>query len=321
MTRAPRPRIRGLIAWAALSLASLAGSAAALGQPRACGPQTTQAMTVGSSNLCLQIEEASPARIQMLQVWVRRSADIVSQYYGRFPAPLVRIDIGIMSGDGIGGGHTINEGGLSIHVDVGHDASPERLADDWVLVHEMVHLALPEIGRRHDWLAEGLAVYVEGVARAQAGNRAIADVWAEDRRSMALGLPRAGEGGMDQTPTWARKYWGGALYCLESDVQIRQRTANRVGLQTALRAILQATGGYAAEKDITDVLRIGDAATGTRVLEDLYDREKATPVNPELDSLWRELGVPQNPLTEPFDDHAPLAAIRIAITRPEDSRL
>jgi hypothetical protein len=299
---------------------SLAGSAA-FAQTRACGAQTTEVVTAGSSTLCLRIEEATPARIQLLRLWVRRSADIVTQYYGRFPATLVRIDLGIMSGEGIGGGHTINEGGLSIHVDVGRDATPARLADDWVLVHEMVHLALPEIGRRHDWLAEGLAVYVEGVARAQAGNRAVADVWAEDRRSMPLGLPRPGEGGMDQTQTWARKYWGGALYCLDADVQIRQRTANRLGLQAALRAILEATGGYAAEKDITDVLHIGDAATGTRVLEDLYDREKATPVIPPLDSLWQELGVPQNPLTEPFDDHAPLAAIRSAITRPWDSRL
>jgi hypothetical protein len=313
--------LRSLIALASLTLASIAGSSAVLAQTRACGAQTTEVMTVGSSTLCLRIEEATPARIQLLEVWVRRSADIVAQYYGRFPAMLVRIDLGTMNGDGIGGGHTINEGGLSIHVDVGRDATPPRLVDDWVLVHEMVHLALPEIGRRHDWLAEGLAVYVEGVARAQAGNRAIADVWAEDRRSMPLGLPRVGEGGMDQTPTWARKYWGGALYCLEADVQIRQRTANRLGLQAALRAILEATGGYAAEKDVTDVLRIGDAATGTRVLEDLYDQQKATPVIPALDSLWRELGVPQNPLTEPFDDHAPLAAIRSAITRPLGSRL
>jgi hypothetical protein len=200
---------------------------------------------------------------------------------------------------------------------VGRDATTEGLANDWVLVHEMVHLALPEIGRRHDWLAEGLAVYVEGIARAQAGNRAIADVWAEDRRSMPLGLPREGEGGMDQTPTWARKYWGGALFCLEADVQIRQRTGNRQGLQAALRAILDATGGYGAARDIGDVLSIGDAATGTRVLEELYERESTTPVAGDLDALWRSLGVPKDPLTEPFEDHAPLAAIRIAITRPQ----
>jgi hypothetical protein len=318
-------RLSRSLAAASIGLASIAvavaSAAPAPASMRACGPQTAEVMTAGAATLCLQIEEPTPARMELLRVWVRRSADIVAQYYGRFPASLVHIELGVMNGDGIGGGHTINEGGLRIHVNVGRGATLERLADDWVLVHEMVHLALPEIGRRHDWLAEGLAVYVEGVARAQAGSRAIADVWAEDRRSMPLGMPRAGEGGMDQTPTWARKYWGGALYCLEAEVQIRQRTANRIGLQAALRAILEKTGGYAAERDIADVLQIGDAATGTRVLEGLYDQEKATPVTPALDSLWRELGVPQNPLTEPFDDHAPLAAIRIAITRPAGARL
>jgi len=312
--------LRGLIVLAAIALASLAGSPAALAQALRCEPQTAEVITVGSSTLCLSVEEPTPPRMALLRTWVRRSADIVAQYYGHFPATRLRIELGIMSGDGIGGGHTINEGGLTIHVDVGRDATPQRLVDDWVLVHEMVHLALPEIGRRHDWLAEGLAVYVEGVARAQAGNRAIADVWAEDRRSMPQGLPRTGEGGMDQTPTWARKYWGGALFCLEADVQIRQGTDNRIGLQAALRAILEATGGYAADKDISEVLRIGDAATGRRVLEDLYDWQKATPVVPQLDSLWLQLGVPPNPLTQPFDDHAPLAAVRIAITRPADTR-
>jgi hypothetical protein len=308
--------LTGLFALAAAVLGASVLASEARAQTQACGPQTTEVVTVSVSSLCVHIEQPTPMRIQLLHTWVRRSADIVAQYYGRFPASLVFLDLGIMDGAGIGGGHTINEGGLSIHVGVGRDATPEILANDWVLVHEMVHLALPEIGRRHDWLAEGLAVYVEGIARAQAGNRTVADVWAEDRRSMPLGLPRAGEGGMDQTPTWARKYWGGALFCLEADVQIRQRTANRQGLQAALRAVLDATGGYAADRDIGDVLRIGDAAVGTRVLEDLYERERSAAVGTDLDALWRSLGVPNDPLTEPFDDHAPLAAIRIAITRP-----
>lgn len=284
-----------------------------------CAP-LTEAMTVGSATLCLRIEDASAARTQLLRAWVQRSANIVSQYYGRFPASFVVLELGVREGDAIGGGRTTREEGLKIHVGVGRAATPELLANDWVLVHEMVHLALPEVGRRHNWLAEGLATYVEGIARAQAGNRAVADVWAEDRRSMPLGLPRPGEGGMDETPTWARTYWGGALYCLEADVTIREATGNRLGLQTALRAILEQTGGYAAERDIAEVLRIGDAATGTRVLEDLYDREKATPLETDLESLWRQLGVPRDPLREPFDDHAPLAGIRIALTRPEQAR-
>jgi hypothetical protein len=221
-----------------------------------------------------------------------------------------------MDGTGVGGGRTTNDSGLMIEVRVGRDATSQTLADDWVLVHEMVHLALPEIGRSHNWLAEGLATYVEGVARAQFGNRDVADVWAEDRHSMPMGLPRAGEGGMDQHLGWGRTYWGGALYCLQADVAIREQTANKAGLQTALRAILKETGGYGFDSNIADVLRIGDAATGTHAMYGLYEQVRATPQSPDLDLLFTLLGVPNDPKTEALDDHAPLAAIRVAITAP-----
>jgi hypothetical protein len=250
----------------------------------------------------------------LMLTWINRSARIVADYYGQFPAPLVTIRLRGMDGGGVGGGRTTNDSGLEIQVRVGRESTADALSSDWVLVHEMVHLALPEMGRAHNWLAEGLAIYVEGVARAQSGNRDIADVWAEDRRSMPMGLPRAGEGGMDQTSTWGRTYWGGALYCLQAEVAIREQTANRVGLQTALRAILKETGGYAYDRDIGEVLRIGDAATGTHVLYSLYSQIRATAVMPNLDLLWTLLGVPNDPKTQPFDDHAPLAAVRIAIT-------
>ena len=282
----------------------------------ACPAQTTETLRIRGSALCLLLDEPTPAWRQLLHTWVERSAQIVASYYGRFPAPLVVLRLRGAAGGAVGGGRTINESGLLIQVSVGREITAAALSNDWVLVHEMVHLALPELGEEHNWLAEGLAVYVEGIARAQFGNRDVADVWAEDRHSMPMGLPRAGEGGMDQTSSWGRTYWGGALYCLQADVAIREQTANRLGLQTALRAILDQTGGYGFESDIQRVLHIGDGATGTQVLEDLYARMKSTPWMPDLDALWNRLGVPQHPKTQPFDDHAPLAPIRIAITAP-----
>jgi hypothetical protein len=281
----------------------------------ACPAGASTELKVDGSTLCVVIEDAAPPKQQsVLRAWVDRSAHIVADYYGMFPAPLVVIRLRGMEGSGVDGGRTTNDSGLMIQMRVGRETTAQTLAGDWVLVHEMVHLALPEVGRNHNWLAEGLATYVEGVARAQFGNRDIADVWAEDRHSMPMGLPRAGEGGMDQHLGWGRTYWGGALYCLQADVAIRQQTGNRVGLQTALRAILKETGGYGFDSDIADVLRIGDAATGTQVMYDLYQQIRATPQTPDLDSLWTSLGVPSDPKTQPFDDHAPLAAIRVAIT-------
>jgi len=281
----------------------------------ACPEQVSIQLQLNASTICVVMDDGALKKEQpLLRAWIDRSAHIVSDYYGQFPAPLVVIRLRGMDGSGVNGGRTTNDAGLMIEMRVGRETAAETLAADWVLVHEMVHLALPEVGRSHDWLAEGLATYVEGVARAQYGNREIADVWAEDRNSMPKGLPRAGEGGMDQSRSWGRTYWGGALYCLQADVAIREQTANRVGLQTALRAILKETGGYGFESDIGDVLRIGDAATGTHVMYGLYQQIRATPQTPNLELLWTLLGVPNDPLTQPFDDRAPLAAIRIAIT-------
>jgi hypothetical protein len=280
----------------------------------ACPPQAAQSLELQGKSLCVFFDDAALFKQSaLLHDWVERSAHIVENFYGQFPAS-VALRLKSMDGDGVGGGRTINDDALMIQVRVGRDATAESLRGDWVLVHEMVHLALPELGRRHDWLAEGLATYVEGVARAQFGNRDIADVWAEDRHSMPMGLPRSGEGGMDQTPTWGRTYWGGALFCLQADIAIRERTGNQAGLPTALIAILKQTGGYANERDIAEVLRIGDAATGAHVLEEVYQRFKDTPQATDLELLWSRLGVPADPRTQPFDDHAPLAAIRIAIT-------
>jgi hypothetical protein len=289
------------------SLADAAGTS--------CTKEAGVAIEVPGGTVCASIDDPELSlRVPKLRDWIERSARIVAQYYGHFPAPFVMLDIRGAPGGGVRGGRTSDESGLVIQVTVGRDVTAEELSADWVLVHEMVHLALPEVGRQHNWLAEGIATYVEGIARARFGNRDIADVWAEYRHSMPLGLPHTGEGGMDQTPTWGRTYWGGALYCLQADVAIREQSGNRVGLQTALRAILKETGGFAAERHIDQVLALGDAATGTRVLENLYGEIKTTALTPDLDLLWSRLGIPQDPKSEAFDDRAPLAAVRIAIT-------
>jgi hypothetical protein len=59
---------------------------------------------------------------------------------------------------------------------------------------------------------------------------------------------------------------------------------------------------------------VGDQAIGTTVLADLYKQMKATAVRTDLDDLWRRLGVQVKNGAVTFDDRAPLAEIRKAIT-------
>jgi hypothetical protein len=248
--------------------------------------------------------------------WIKRSTGIVSAYYGNFPMASLRIQVVPEDGGGVRGGKTWGYRGGFIRVQVGRDVTTAQLLDDWVLVHEMTHLALPDVGDDQSWFSEGLAVYVEGVSRAQAGNRTQQDVFAEQMKQMPRGMPQAGDRGLDHTHTWGRTYWGGAMFCFLADVEIHRRTGNRLGLQDAMRAVAKASGGLSADWPISQVFATADAATGTKVLEELYAQMKDSPVTPDLHDLWTKLGIVADGGSVTLHDDAPLADIRRAIMQP-----
>jgi hypothetical protein len=251
-----------------------------------------------------------------LVAWIERSEGIVAAYYGGFPTSSLRVQVVPEDGAGVRSGKTW--AGF-IRMQVGRDVTPAQLMDDWVLVHEMSHLALPDPGDNQNWFSEGLAVYVEGIARVQAGNRSQQDVFAEQLRQMPKGMPQSGDRGLDHTHTWARTYWGGAMFCFLADVEIHRRTGNRLGLQDAMRAVARQSGGLSADWSIARVFAVADEATGTRVFADLYAQMKDKPVSPDLKDLWTKLGVVSDGSTVTLHDDAPLADIRRAIMQPRVS--
>ena len=277
---------------------------------------TAGALTVDGVNLGIDFGDSNFASGPALIVaWIERSIGIVGAYYGTFPASQLHIRVQSAAGAGVKTGTAFGMHGGTIRVVVGREVTEAQLREDWVLVHEMIHLALPDIGAQHAWLSEGLATYVEGIARAQAGNRTAEDVWAEQMRSMPKGLPQPGDAGLDRTHAWGRTYWGGALFCLMADVEIRRQTQNKFGLQDALRAVARASGGLGTDWSIERVLETGDAAVDVRVLEDMYAHWKDKPVTPDLPALWRSLGVESAGSTVRLHENAPLAAIRRSITQ------
>jgi hypothetical protein len=255
-----------------------------------------------------------------LLTWIRRSLGIVSAYYGRFPTTALRIQVVGEDGGGVRSGKTWGYRGGFIKVQVGREVTEAQLLDDWVLVHEMTHLALPDVGDDQNWFSEGLAVYVEGVAREQAGNRTQQDVFAEQMKSMPRGMPQPGDQGLDHTHTWGRTYWGGAMFCFLADVEIHRKTGNRLGLQDAMRAVAKASGGLSADWPVTRVFATADAATGTTVFADLYAQMKDAPVAPDLPALWAKLGVDSDGGTIKLRDDAPLSDVRKAIMQPRANR-
>jgi hypothetical protein len=283
----------------------------------ACAAGRAEPVTIGASRIEVSYSAADfGAGAGLIVPWVRRSGEIVAAYYGRFPVQHLALVLEEQPGEGVHGGRTFANPDAHIRVGVGRAVTAAQLLSDWVLVHEMTHLALPDTGEEHAWLSEGLATYVEGVARVQAGNRSELDVWSEELSSMPRGLPQPGDAGLDHTHTWGRTYWGGAMFCLLADVEIHRRTHNERGLQDALRAILASSGGLSADWPIQRVLARGDEAVGVPVLEELYARYRDAAAAPDLAQLWRDLGVEGAGAAVHLNEAAPLADIRRAIMRP-----
>jgi hypothetical protein len=248
--------------------------------------------------------------------WVTRGVRAVAAYYGRLPDLHSRLLIVPIEGAGVRGGTTFGYNGAASRILIGRESTERHLQRDWVLVHELVHHGMPNLADEHHWMEEGLATYVEPIARAQAGELAVQTVWSDLVDGLPKGLPRSGDQGLDRTPTWGRTYWGGALFYLLADIDIRRRTNNTRGLQDALRGLVADGGNISQSWPVERVVAAEDRGTGTHAIAELYDRMKATPVDVDLPALWRELGVSTANGQVSFDDAAPLAAIRRAITAP-----
>ena len=272
---------------------------------------------VGDSELRVEIEAREFALdTETLATWVQDSADIVARYYGKFPIPSARISItGARGGRVVTGRAMPTHDGAVVNVIVGLQANETALRRDWIMIHELIHLAFPSVHRRHQWLSEGLATYVESIARAQAGELTDDQVWIGFLDGMPKGLPRPGDRGLDFTPTWGRTYWGGALFCLLADVEIRSATDNSRSLRDGLKGICAAGYHMMEVGDVSTVLEIADKATGTEVLSTQYRAMRDQPLPEEIDSLWRQLGVSRTPDGVRYDEQAPQAAIRRALTR------
>jgi hypothetical protein len=248
--------------------------------------------------------------------WIRKSADALIAYYGHYPEKHAGILVIVNGGNRIGHGVSYGYGGSVIRVDFGTAIDPEVLANDWVMIHEMVHLSFPVLADEHLWLMEGSATYIEPVARGRAGQRSSISVWDEFFHNMGKGMPDEDEKGLDITHTWGRTYWGGAIFCLYADVRAREANGNRAGLADAMRAINAKSGGNSVEWSIEEVIQTGDAATGTQTLAQLYKSMGQAHHMPDLEVMFARLGVVADGDTIRFDDSAPLAAIRHAITDP-----
>jgi hypothetical protein len=243
--------------------------------------------------------------------WATTGARQVCDYFGKFPVPGALILL--VPGDR-GFGKTLGGGGATTMVGIPSDATLEGLRGSWVLVHELVHTSLPSLAYRHHWMEEGLATYLEPLVRARDGALTPEKVWGDLMEGLPKGALRAGENGLDDAPRWGPTYWGGALYWLKLDLEIRRRTKGERSLREALRAVNAQGGTIAAGWPVEKVLAALDKGAGFAAAEPLYRAMANRRMKPNLEAMWKALGVRAGDGGAEFDDAAPEAALRQSVT-------
>ena len=183
-----------------------------------------------------------------------------------------------------------------------------RLFDDWVLVHELIHTGMAFIRGRGTWFMEGAATYVEPIIRARAGWKTEQEVWREWVTNMPQGVAAFARGLGDASGR--ENYWGGAIFMLLADVEIRRGTDGAKGLEDCLGGVLWSGLDGSQRATLDAYAAICDRATGTPALRGLIDRYVVSARPVDLGTVWRDLGVAMAGGRITFDDSAPDARWR-----------
>ena len=262
----------------------------------------TLVLQAGDSTLRVEIVDVDdPARVDLLQRWIRESAEATKTLSGHFPLrdAYVRVqqidsrDSRSGSSSPVPWGQTRRRDEVGVLLYVRRDADYEALRSDWTAVHELSHLYHPYLGDSGRWLAEGLASYYQNVFRARAGMLDANEAWerldAGFRRGAAatsgerLDAVGRGRGGT------MRVYWAGAAYWLEADLALRRERGTSLDavLDAYARCCLDGSAALAPEAFIAAL----DHIAGGELLDALYRRHAALREFPTLDSAYRQLGI------------------------------
>lgn len=251
----------------------------------------------------------------VLRNWLEVSARAVAEFFGSFPAERALVVLVSEPEDSrVRFGRLLPESGPGILVLIGSKADRSALHEDWILVHELLHIGVPSFHGEGQWFDEGIATYFEPIVRVRAGLLSEEALWREFLTQMPKGLPALTREGLARNTSWAGVYWGGALYCFLADVAARRSSCGRLGLEDGLRR-LRALGGNASEVwDLPRTLAHADQAFQEPILVPLAERyREGAPL--DLVRLFEELGVMTHGREVRLRDDAPLAAARRALIR------
>lgn len=260
---------------------------------------------------------------ELLTGWLAQAAREVLTVRPTFPTRRLLVGLAPVGGVDVASpfGMTLFSEPPSLGLYVGAEADERAFRDDWIAVHEMMHLVHPPLVSAADeptvWAIEGLATYFAILGRLRSGRLDGPSAWGELTDGVVAGRP-AVQGRpleelcrvMHRERCYLAVYWGGALVWLDLDLAIRAASEGKGALDDAV-ARLRDEGRSVT---IARLLAEADRVAGAPVARAVVDRHLEGPALGTSEALLTRLGIrPAARWRAAFDDRAPEAKARQAL--------
>ncbi len=220
---------------------------------------------------------------------------VATVFDGRFPRPKAQVIVLPQAGASVGYAEAERGGGGAVLLMVGEGARYGGVAHDWTAVHEMLHLAMPQLWRGNAWLSEGVATYYQhlllgrlGLLDPQTAWSKLYDGFRRGRGSLTGRTLEADSERLGRHAAYWRVYWAGAAWAYRADVALRRRGRS---LDELLRFWRRCCPDESDGWNARPLLRRADDWLGEALLLPMAESALAATRFPDTRDLDRALGI------------------------------
>jgi hypothetical protein len=280
-------------------------------------------LSVGGAKLRLAVLDGTPPVDEArMAEWIADAAQMVSDLYGHFPFPHAQVVLvpNARGNEPTPWAYVVRGGSPAVHLFINQRRPLQEFFDDWTATHELSHLLLPFIDQDDAWLSEGVATYYQNILRARAGRLTPQQAWSRMHAGFQRGrddapgmtLAQATEN-MYRGSSFMRVYWEGTAIMLLADTRLRQLTAGKQSVDTALAALHRCCMQPERLWTARELFERLDEITGTHVFSELHAAHVSSKDFPDLSGTYRALGLVPGPDGVELLPDAPHAQMRDAI--------
>ena len=187
--------------------------------------------------------------------------------------------------------HTRRSGVQSVHFHVNPDFSLEEFRDDWTAPHEISHIALPFLGKKNSWFAEGFASYMQ--YQVMNDMKIMTDEQMQNKYKEKIDQNRKyydseeapfieiARNLVEKSHNYPAMYWGSTSYFILLDQKLQEEKG--YGINELVRKYQQ--NGRNRDVDIEEMILTMDSLIGKPFCKDLYQLFSEEPAKKVFEEL------------------------------------